>query len=192
MLWIFSPQRCFDPTLIVVLKILSRFVVCLHVKDRFLVESCTFLHFRVQECNFFFWKFSRKLDSLLVLQAICRPRVSWFLSTSACWFTISSEFTLLFLATESASLCFLVTIFASDRRASASSLLISPVSINCQQFGFLTWLKCKFWGKTVVSILPGIESVATGNSDSSKIIFWRLSLCIPFDRYLPDRNTSLE
>ena len=43
----------------------------------------------------------------------------------------------------------------------------------------------------MVSILPGIESVATGNSDSSKIIFWRLSLYIPFDRYLPDRNTSL-
>ena len=30
----------------------------------------------------------------------------------------------------------------------------------------------------MVSILPGIESVATGNSDSSKIIFWRLSLYI--------------
>ena len=44
----------------------------------------------------------------------------------------------------------------------------------------------------MVSILPGIESVATGNSDSSKINFWRLSLYIPFDRYLPDRNTSLE
>ena len=44
----------------------------------------------------------------------------------------------------------------------------------------------------MVSILPGIESVATGNSDNSKIHFWRLSLYIPFDRYLPDRNTSLE
>ena len=33
-----------------VLKILSRFVLCLHVKDRFFVESCTFVHFRVQEC----------------------------------------------------------------------------------------------------------------------------------------------
>ena len=34
-----------------VLKTLSRFVVCLHVKDdRFSVESCTFVHFRVQEC----------------------------------------------------------------------------------------------------------------------------------------------
>ena len=44
----------------------------------------------------------------------------------------------------------------------------------------------------MVSILPGIGSVATGNSDRSKIIFWRLSLYIPFDRYLPDRNTSLE
>ena len=44
----------------------------------------------------------------------------------------------------------------------------------------------------MVSILPGIESVATGNSDTSKIIFWRLSLYILFDRYLPDRNTSLE
>ena len=46
-------QRCFDPTLIRVLKILSRFVVCLHVKGRFFVESCTFVHFRVQECKFF-------------------------------------------------------------------------------------------------------------------------------------------
>ena len=43
---IFFPQRCFDPTLIRLLKILSRFVVCLHVKDRFFVESCTFVHFR--------------------------------------------------------------------------------------------------------------------------------------------------
>ena len=33
---------------ICVLKILNRFVVCLHVKDRFFVESCTFVHFRVQ------------------------------------------------------------------------------------------------------------------------------------------------
>ena len=44
----------------------------------------------------------------------------------------------------------------------------------------------------MVSILPGISLVATGNSDSSKSIFWKLSLYIPFDRYLPDRNTSLE
>ena len=44
----------------------------------------------------------------------------------------------------------------------------------------------------MVLILPGIESVATGNSDSSKIIFCKLSLYIPFDRYLLDRNTSLE
>ena len=44
----------------------------------------------------------------------------------------------------------------------------------------------------MVSILPGISLVATGNSDSSKSIFWRLSLYIPFDRYLPDRNISLE
>ena len=42
----------------------------------------------------------------------------------------------------------------------------------------------------MVLILPGISSVATGNSDSSKSIFWRLSLHIPFDRYLPGRNTS--
>ena len=156
------------------------------IRDR----SCTFVHFRVQECKLFFWNFSRKLDSWLVLQANCRPRVFWFLSTSASWFTFSSEFTLLFLATESALLCFLVTIFSSDSRASASSLLISPVSINRQQWGFLPWLKCKFWGKTVVSILLGISSVATWNSDSS--IFWRLSLYIPFDRYLPVRNTSQE
>ena len=32
-----------------VLKILSRFVVCLLLKDRFFVESCTFVHFRAQE-----------------------------------------------------------------------------------------------------------------------------------------------
>ena len=44
----------------------------------------------------------------------------------------------------------------------------------------------------MVSILLGISLVATGNSDSSKSTFWRLSLYIPFDRYLPDRNTSLE
>ena len=44
----------------------------------------------------------------------------------------------------------------------------------------------------MVSILLGISLVATGNSDSSKSTFWRLSLCIPFDRYLPDRNTSLK
>ena len=31
-----------------VLKILSRFVVWLHIKDRFFVESCTFVHFCVQ------------------------------------------------------------------------------------------------------------------------------------------------
>ena len=41
--------------------------------------------------------------------------------------------------------------------------------------------------KTAVSILSGISSVATGNSDSSKSILWWLSLYIPFDRYL-DRN----
>ena len=118
----FFPGRCFDPTLICVLKIISRFVVCLHfTPDRFFVESCTFVHFSVQECKVFFWNFGRKLDNLLVLQAICRPRVSWFLSTSASWFTFSSEFTLLFLATESALLCFLVTIFSSDRRAFPSS-----------------------------------------------------------------------
>ena len=34
-----------------VLKVLCRFVVCLHVKDWFLVESVAFVHFRVQECN---------------------------------------------------------------------------------------------------------------------------------------------
>ena len=44
----------------------------------------------------------------------------------------------------------------------------------------------------MVSILPGISLVASGNSDSSKSILWRLSLYIPFDRYLPDRNASLE
>ena len=78
-------QMCFDPTLIRVLKILSRFVVCLHVKDRFFVESCTFVHFRVQEC---ISSSEISADSLLVLQAICRPRVSWFLRTSASWFTV--------------------------------------------------------------------------------------------------------
>ena len=105
-LCIFFPQRRFDPRLIRVLKILRRSVVCLHVKDRFFVESCTFVHFHVQECKFFFWNFSHKLDSLLILQAICRPRVSWFLSTLASWFTFSSEFKLLFLATDSALLCY--------------------------------------------------------------------------------------
>ena len=44
----------------------------------------------------------------------------------------------------------------------------------------------------MVSILPGISSVATGNPNSSKSIFWRLSLYIPFDRYLADRNISLK
>ena len=41
------------PVIIRVLKFLSRFVVCLHVKDRFFVESCTFVHFRDQECKIF-------------------------------------------------------------------------------------------------------------------------------------------
>ena len=37
-----------------VLKGLRGFVVCLHVKDRFLVKCVTFVHFCVQECNFCF------------------------------------------------------------------------------------------------------------------------------------------
>ena len=37
-----------------VLKGLRGFVVCLHVKDTFLVKSVSFVHFRVQECNLCF------------------------------------------------------------------------------------------------------------------------------------------
>ena len=54
-----------------VLKILSRFVVCLHVKVSFFVESCSFVHFRVQEC-----------PSLCIPFPISPPLVLLFAKTS--------------------------------------------------------------------------------------------------------------
>ena len=36
--------------------------MCAHVKDRLLIESNTFVHFRVQECSFCFCDFSSEFD----------------------------------------------------------------------------------------------------------------------------------
>ena len=82
-----------------------------------------------------------------------------------------------------------------QRRVSSSSLLISRVStwrvkhaeLSVTNKPSVVRISAMIIGKTAVSILSGTSSVATGNSDSSKSILWRLSIYIPFDRYL-DRN----
>ena len=73
---------------ICVLEFSCRLEVCLHLKDRILVESDTTVHFRVQKCSFCFWYFCREFDCRMEVVCLWNIRRTELEATVPYWYDV--------------------------------------------------------------------------------------------------------